>query len=214
MHIELGGSKLKMLPDRALYHEDGRMLILSDVHLGKTMHFRKNGIPIPPEGIEKDYIRLRSLIERYNPAKVIFLGDLFHSVHNSEWDLFCSFVLNFKHTEFVLVMGNHDILKKHYYDESCIRVEGNYMVQGNLILSHQPLETIPQGMYCIAGHVHPGYILSGPARQSLRFPCFYYHNRQLILPAFGSLTGMYLIEPARNSGVFVIVKEKVLRVME
>ena len=40
--------------------------ILSDLHLGKTAHFRKNGIAFLPNGvIEKDLENLQKLIEHY-----------------------------------------------------------------------------------------------------------------------------------------------------
>jgi metallophosphoesterase superfamily enzyme len=39
---------------RALFWKETSALILSDLHLGKTAHFRKNGIPLPANIILED----------------------------------------------------------------------------------------------------------------------------------------------------------------
>ena len=47
--IELQGEELILTNKRAMYWAAQKALILSDLHVGKTAHFRKHGIPIPDE---------------------------------------------------------------------------------------------------------------------------------------------------------------------
>jgi metallophosphoesterase superfamily enzyme len=54
-------------------------LILSDLHLGKTAHFRKNGIPLPANIILEDLKRLSILIDHFKPEKIIVVGDFLHA---------------------------------------------------------------------------------------------------------------------------------------
>src|SRR5690606_42158970 len=54
--------------------------------LGKVGHFRKAGIGIPKEMEQQDLALISDLIHEYKPLKIIFLGDLFHSDMNNDWD--------------------------------------------------------------------------------------------------------------------------------
>ena len=85
------------------------MLIIADVHLGKVMHFRKAGMPIPKKLITSDSATLRHLIEKHHVSRVLFLGDLFHSQHNSEWLIFEEWLNLFSNISFELALGNHDV---------------------------------------------------------------------------------------------------------
>ena len=73
---------------RCLFWEEEKTLILSDLHLGKTGHFRKHGIAVPQNIFIEDLQRLVGQIAHYKPVKIIAVGDLFHSQANKELDLF------------------------------------------------------------------------------------------------------------------------------
>ncbi len=47
MRIDLAGTSLQLLPQKALFLPEESILVLGDLHLGKAMHFRKAGIIIP-----------------------------------------------------------------------------------------------------------------------------------------------------------------------
>ena len=55
-----------------------KTLIFSDLHLGKSLSLIKNGNFIPSFDIDETLINLKKIVIRYNPNKVIFLGDSFH----------------------------------------------------------------------------------------------------------------------------------------
>src|SRR5258706_815282 len=77
-----------LLPEKALWLPDLGSLVVADVHWGKIDHFRKAGIPVPVKGNDKNAETLVSIINLFKPRRVIFLGDLFHSVYNDGWETF------------------------------------------------------------------------------------------------------------------------------
>ncbi len=65
--------------NRTVFWEEEKTLILSDLHLGKSGHFRKSGIAIPQNIFKEDMQRLLSEIKYFNASKLLIVGDLFHS---------------------------------------------------------------------------------------------------------------------------------------
>ncbi len=78
-HIAFEVSSCGFPPHRCLYWEEERSLILSDLHFGKTGHFRKAGIAVPQSVYREDLLRLLSLIQYFQPRQLLVVGDLFHS---------------------------------------------------------------------------------------------------------------------------------------
>src|SRR5690606_11479666 len=72
----------------ALFWPNKNMLLISDVHLGKVTHFRKHGVALPQHSVAGNFKQLDFAVSMFGPEKICFLGDLFHSVINSEWELF------------------------------------------------------------------------------------------------------------------------------
>ena len=101
----LRGQQLWLSPHRCLYWEEERSLILSDLHFGKTGHFRKAGIAVPQSVYREDLLRLLSLIQYFQPRQLLIVGDLFHSRENKELDLFLRWRDDFPDLRFRLVMG-------------------------------------------------------------------------------------------------------------
>lgn len=73
-------------PKKAIFWEEERALIISDLHIGKVGHFRKAGIAIPKLMEQEELALLSDLIHEFKPSKLIFLGDLFHSDMNNDWN--------------------------------------------------------------------------------------------------------------------------------
>ena len=115
-NIVLRGEELSLLPEKAIYWPKEQLLLIADLHLGKVEHFRKAGIAVPAEAGEANYHVLQELILEHSPKRVIFLGDLFHSNYNYDWELFRDFLESHDNVSFELIKGNHDILHKSQYD--------------------------------------------------------------------------------------------------
>lgn len=184
-------------------------MLLADLHLGKVTHFRRRGLPVPAAASDGNWDKLLSLLLEFAPERVIFLGDLFHSAYNAEWDAFQSLISRFPGVRFELIPGNHDILPPDKY--TGLIVQPQELEAGPFLLSHYPVLD-PGPLYNLAGHVHPGVRLRGQGRQYLKLPCFYFGEKGGVLPAFGLFTGLGDIRPKAGDQVFVIAEGQVLAV--
>lgn len=198
---------------RCLFWIEQKILIVTDLHLGKSGHFRKNGIAIPQTIFKEDIQRLFDQITFYKPTRLIIVGDLFHSVANKELDLFVKWRKDFSSLHFHLVKGNHDILDIDWYKNAEVQVSRiDLMVDGFRFIHDISHISAPssQVKYTFSGHIHPGIRLDGGNRQSLHFPCFYFGNEYAVLPAFSRFTGLQLIEPLKNDAVFALLPSNYL----
>ncbi|MFL5741023.1 MAG: ligase-associated DNA damage response endonuclease PdeM [Flavisolibacter sp.] len=205
------GQKLWLSAQRCIFWEDEKALVISDLHFGKTGHFRKSGIPVPQNIYKEDLQRLISLLHYFKPEQLIVVGDFFHSHANAELDWFKKWRQDFSFLKILLVKGNHDILKDSWYRETEIEVIEKELVLNSFLFTHEKCEVHP-GLYSFCGHVHPGISIHGLGRQSLRFPCFYFEEDHCILPAFSRFTGMALVEPGQGGEAFAIVEDQLLKV--
>lgn len=198
-----------LLPEKAVFWKEKQMLIITDLHIGKSAHFRKSGIPAPSTLNAKNLERLGKLIQKYDPSTLLILGDLFHSNANREWLEFEDWKTKFNAPDFQLVTGNHDLLHHSFYDSANITVHKTFEMGGFLFV-HDPDEMSESSNIIVAGHIHPGISIKGKGRQSLRFPCFMFSEERILLPAFGEFTGLHTIKPEENEKVFAVVERKVL----
>lgn len=198
--------------ESCLYWEEEQILIASDIHFGKSGHFRKEGIGIPQDSFKKDLQRLFAQIQFFKPTRLLIVGDFFHSNMNSEVLLFEKWRKDISSFPIHLVRGNHDILGQQWYKENNIQLHENHLQVNRFHFVHdltennQPADTD----YIFSGHIHPGIHISGLARQNLRFPCFYFTKDHAVLPAFGSFTGLHIIKPKKADKVFAIVNKKII----
>lgn len=198
-----------LLPYKAIYIERYKTLIAADIHLGKVGHFRNAGIAIPGGLAEADLINLDLIIKQYEVAEILILGDLFHSGVNYDLRLFDSWRDVHHAVDISLVKGNHDILSDEIYSNFDIKLHRKYFLWNRFLLTHKPMDEDIQLAGCdyiFSGHVHPGVRLEGKGRQSISLPCYYFNDKQCILPAFGEFTGKHIVRPNGKDRVYVIAK--------
>jgi uncharacterized protein len=206
------GNTFLLSVNKTIFWEQEKTLILSDLHLGKSGHFRKAGIAIPQNIFQEDLFRLLSEIQFFKPEKIIIVGDLFHSTINKELDLFLRWRKDISHINFHLVKGNHDILKKNWYEAANIVVHEKKFAVSNFIFTHDVNdEKNIEEKYCFSGHIHPSIKMKGNARQNMRLACFYFSKNYAVLPAFGKFTGLFSLTPKKEDAVFVLVEKKILK---
>ena len=202
---------MALYPQKGIYWLKQRALLLADMHLGKVSHFRRSGVPVPVKANDRNIELLIDLIRCTQPARVLCLGDLFHSHYNAEWEVFGEVVRHFSQVSFELISGNHDIMSDVQYARKGIKVYPELKL-GPFLLTHHPLEHDVGEHYNLAGHIHPGVQLKGKGRQSTTLPCFYFGKQQGFLPAFGMFTGMARIRPQKEDKIFVIAEDKIIPV--
>lgn len=194
-------------PLKAMYWVEEKALLVADFHLGKASHFRKNGIAVPQQVAYSNYAKFNRLLKAFPMERIIFLGDLFHSDHNEDWEKFGALIKGYGQYYFSLISGNHDIMARREYDKFNIQVLDEPYAIGAFLLSHHPMNEVPETYYNLAGHVHPSIKLRGKARQSLRLPCFYFSDQNGLLPAFGKFTGTAIIRPKKTDQIFAPVSD-------
>jgi len=206
--------KLWLTAERCIYWEDEQTLILSDLHFGKTGHFRKSGIPVPQSVYKKDLQRLFEQLQHFQPKQLVIVGDMFHSRDNKELDLFKKWRSDFPDLHIHLIKGNHDILNDSWYKDAAVTVTEPSLFLNDFVFHHDLYsanEKIQSDNYIFSGHLHPGIRINGNGRQSLSFPCFYFSSNFAVLPAFSAFTGLALINPQHGENVFAIVKNEVIQ---
>lgn len=193
-------------PSGAIYWLQKEMLLIADVHFGKVTHFRRYGAAIPKNASEENFKKLKVLVDEIQPKTVCFLGDLFHSQINSEWETFKNWVQT-NQTAVILISGNHDIIPKYMYEDISVDVVDQLEING-FLLTHHPTEK--HSCFNFSGHIHPGIRMKGSGRQTVKLACFYKTKSQLILPAFGNFTGKHILSPKDNDEIFAIVENEVI----
>ena len=208
MEADVFGELLELHPQKAAFWPKHKILMVADLHLGKINHFRKAGIAVPTRANDKNIEVLVDLFWKTKPERVLFLGDLFHSHYNPEWEVFGEVVKHFESISFELVLGNHDIMSERQYERKGIRFYEELQI-GPFLFTHHPVEKELTDLYNLAGHIHPGVRLVGKGKQQLRLPCFYFGRSSGLLPAFGMFTGLASIKSQKDDKIFVVAENKI-----
>ncbi len=204
--------------ERCLWWEEENTLIVSDIHIGKTGHFRKAGIGVPQNVYKADLQRLLGQLFFFKANRLIVVGDLTHSKANNELELFIKWRQDFSSLRIDLVKGNHDILEDNWYKQADIHVAPHNLVVDDFCFRHDLKtgqgEFIPEEVaYTFVGHVHPGVTVKGKGKQSLHFPCFYFTADHCILPAFSRFTGTYTVQRKKNETIYAIADNQLINIL-
>lgn len=194
---------------RAAFWEKEKALILSDLHIGKTAHFRKNGIALANHIMKSDLERLSALIEYFQPEKFIVVGDLLHAGDNSDVDEFCTWKNQYSGIQFYLIEGNHDRISETLEKKLCFHHKSEWLEIDGITFIHD-FDTVRSG-FQITGHIHPGIVLNSTVK-NIRLPCFALSDNQLLLPAFSEFTGLDTKNLPKNSKFFVFTDAEIYEI--
>jgi len=210
----LNNQTLWLSYERCILWEDQKALILSDLHFGKSGHFRKSGIAVPQNVFREDLQRLFAQIQFFNPQQLLIVGDFFHSSINKEINMFLKWRNDLSHLKIHLIKGNHDILSKKFYEDADINVINETLAIENFCFTHDINANCGhpgKRMFTFSGHLHPGIRISGAGKQVLHFPCFYFTKNHAILPAFSHFTGLSKVSPKETDKVFMIAENNIVK---
>lgn len=185
--IYLGDQKFILTNQRALFWPEYKALVISDLHIGKTAHFRKNGIAVPASVLHKDLDRLRTLCQFFQVQEIIVAGDLVHASENSDVTYFEQWLKQLQGVDLILVEGNHDRISRKRWAEMGVPQVFSELTRGSVTIVHQFQPG--HNFFQINGHVHPGVVLHSKTGR-LRLPCFLHNKENLLLPAFSAFTGL------------------------
>ena len=184
--LTLAGEALTLDLCGGLWLAAHRTLIVSDLHLEKGSAFAaRSGQFLPPYDTRETLACLHEAVARFDPARVVALGDSFHDARGPERmepgdrAMVCALQ---EGRDWVWIAGNHD----QAINEG---IGGRYLdtlALGGLTLRHEPTEGPVPGE--IAGHLHPCGKVAMRGR-SVRRRCFLSDGHRLIMPAFGAYAG-------------------------
>ncbi len=212
MTITSHGEELILDKERAIYFPKHQILAISDLHLGKSAHFRQAGVPVPASVAQRDLTRLDEILQKYKPTTLLINGDMFHHGLNADIDEFYQWRKNYQQTNFLLVKGNHDRLAQADYATMDIQIHEPSFCLDPFCFIHDAPKCTEEELYPISGHIHPGVTIVGRAKQRLKFPCFYFGKDYAVMPAFSVFTGLYNIRSKVGEQVFAVTKESVVEV--
>lgn len=169
----------------ALYWPAQEALLVADLHLEKASFYARQGQMLPPYDSRATIDDLVSLIEKTRAERVFCLGDNYHDEGGEarlEGMAAKQLQARTSQVQWIWISGNHD------RDVSGLwggEVRGEW-VGGGIALRHEASRnpSIPE----ISGHYHPKIRIPVRGRHVSR-RCFVVGSHNLIMPAFGSLTG-------------------------
>ena len=206
--VKIRGKEFLLDHRRAVYVKDDHRLILADLHIGKSSHFRKAGYSLPSYSFKSDLDRLMELYHTYQPREILILGDLYHSDFNEEFITWHHEVSKRISSQFHLIVGNHDRLTMKRNELLKDFAINDTYEEGTFFYSHYPTEK--DGLLNVCGHIHPGVRLQGSGQQRMKIACFWLSSDQLVLPAFSELTGLGVIKPDPNDKIFACAQKEVI----
>ncbi len=207
--LTIANESFLLLPQKAMIRTNDKTLIIADLHLGKATHFRKAGIPISDEVFKTDLNKIDLLVNQHQIENVWVLGDFFHSNSNSEWARFQLWLASSSIKKWTIIPGNHDKLTLSEAISNKMEIAATQILYNGIIYCH---EFVENEFPVISGHIHPGISLEGNGKQKLQIPCFYQHGLNLLLPAFGSFTGLAKINPQKGDRVFGIANDSIVEI--
>lgn len=188
--FSLASAALCALKSGALWWPDQALLVVSDLHFGKSERLaRRGGALLPPFENRDTLQRLDDDIEATQARRVICLGDSFDDLAAAEGlgDTDQLWLLRLMAgRDWIWIEGNHDagpvsIGGSHLRE---IRIDG-------LQFRHIATPDTPE----ISGHYHPKARLAGRSQR-----CFLIDRNRVILPAYGTYTGgLWSDDPALTS---------------
>lgn len=179
--------RLALVPDLsgALWLPEERTLVVADLHLEKGSAYAARGVLLPPYDSAATLRLLGAAILRYQPARVIALGDSFHDRGaEARIDESCLGSLRACQAgrDWLWISGNHDPMISAAMGGT---VTGELDLRG-VMLRHEPSPAgaLPE----IAGHLHPAAKVRMRGR-ALRRRCFAISPSRCVMPAMGAYAG-------------------------
>ena len=194
--IDVAGVTLLADLSGALFWQDERLLVVSDLHLEKGSSFATRGVLLPPYDTMATLGRLASAIARHDPQTVIALGDSFHDrdAHQrlSAPDRAALLAMQTRR-DWIWISGNHDPA----LPSDLGGVVASEVAIGKISFRHQPTGASGE----IAGHLHPKARVATRGR-SMERRCFASDGERAVMPAFGAYTGGLSIRDEAFSKIF------------
>ena len=180
----------------ALFWQEQRLLVVSDLHLEKGSSFAARGVLLPPYDTVATLSRLAAVIARHDPRTVIALGDSFHdrNAHErlSSPDREALTAMQARR-DWIWISGNHD----PQLPSDLGGAVASEVAIGPIVFRHEPTGASGE----IAGHLHPKARVPTRGR-SIERRCFACDGERAVMPASGAYTGGLSIRDPAFAKIF------------
>ncbi len=180
----------------ALFWEEQRLLVVSDLHLEKGSSFALRGVLLPPYDTVATLGRLAAVVARHDPRMVIALGDSFHDrdaharLSDADRDTLTALQAG---RDWIWISGNHDPA----LPSDLGGMVASEVAIGRIAFRHEPTGAFGE----IAGHLHPKARVPTRGRTMER-RCFASDGERAVMPAFGAYAGGLSIRDAAFAKIF------------
>lgn len=174
------GQTLHLLPSGALHWPAERLLVVSDLHFGKSERLaRRGGSLLPPYETRATLAKLDTDLDATKAAQVICLGDSFDDDTAAEGldeadTLWLTRLMAGR--DWTWITGNHD--------PGPVSIGGSHRAERPMTPFTFRHIAEATGFAEISGHYHPKARLAGQSR-----PCFLADRSRIVMPAYGAYTG-------------------------
>jgi len=214
VEIEVGGERVVLMPQRAVYVARERTLLVADVHLGKVDAARAEGAPVSggvtAAVLEDELVRLAEAVRVSGAARVIVLGDLLHAPAGMSKGM-VEGVERWRaglEVEIAVVTGNHDRKIEKVAGAWRMELLGERAKLAGFELVHDPAEMSGEG-FAWCGHLHPAVRLAAGG-DAMRLPAFWVRREVGILPAFTRVAAGKMPEWKSGDRVFAVAGDEVV----
>ena len=168
-------SKGIKIMDTALWFEAEKTLVINDLHIGYEEALHRKGILVPRSQLEQIMNKLKGILQKTKPIKVIINGDMKHEfgkILRQEWREVLEFLdfLLVHVREVIIISGNHDMIIKPIADKKGIVVVPDFRIGDTLIVHGDELvETSAKRI--VIGHEHPAITIREGSKWE-KYKCF------------------------------------------
>jgi len=189
-----------LLPDRAMFIQSIKALVIADLHLGIEYALALKGIYLPAYQFQEITRIIDNYLDEFDPSTLIVVGDLKHEFGQKTWQEHRETIQLLKKIKerdihFILVRGNHDNFIRGVLERNNVDFRDPIYVEKHFLFIHGHKE-LPQDIdlsgikYVIMGHEHPAILFRDDIGGKDKFPVFLLgklpgHNRikLIVLPA-------------------------------
>ncbi len=192
-----------------------RVLVISDLHIGKTYWVQNSDIAIDWYHIIKETeIELRDIVISKKVNSIVLLGDIKNNIYKvgkEDWDQIPNFLHSLSEIcELYLIPGNHDTRIGLVTPENVHLIGVKGMVLDDILLTHGhtfPSELRSNINKIVMGHMHPTFFRENSVLNGQKIWIFLKVKKEAIFPSTRGSLDLVLL-PSFNRYIYVNSKLK------
>ncbi|RLF28400.1 MAG: phosphoesterase [Thermoplasmata archaeon] len=222
-----------VVDEPVLLVDDGRILVVADLHIGIENDFKEHGLCVPSQTMDMT-IRLLSLFRKYRPREIVLLGDVKHNIPSltsqERVDVKRFFETIQRYGVVHVLPGNHDggikkIVSMSSTSKVMVHPSDGFVIGGvGFVHGHRwPSSEVMGCEYVVVAHTHPtvmlrdrmGYMAFEPCWLKGRFFLNQLRRRYpdaadpyvVVMPAFNPLCGGIAVNKEQLLGPIVRIMD-------